>query len=316
MGFYIRISIVVGTVLAFALFVVCFSAPFSFPKKLLIQVHVGETGQDIASNLKADHAIRFETIFKILLRLYGTETAIPAGTYYFPSAENAFQIVWRLHVGDFGLEPIRVVIPEGTDTKEMAVLLSADVPGFNSSQFLTEAEPKEGYLFPDTYFIFPGEDTGEIVSAMEANFNAHVNQLSVTGAVAASGKPFASIITMASLLEKEAPDTQDREIISGILWKRISLGMPLDVDAVFPYITGKTNGDITHADLQIDSPYNTYLNKGLPPGPITNPGLDSIMAAATPTTTPYLYYLSDKKGNFHYSATYAGQLANERKYLQ
>ncbi len=99
---------------------------------------------------------------------------------------------------------------------------------------------------------------------------------------------------MASLLEKEAPDTLNRQIISGILWKRLSLGMP----------------------LQVDVDRDTYLHKGLPLGPITNPGLDAILAAATPTTTPYLYYLSDKDGKFHYSKTFDQQLANQRKYLK
>jgi UPF0755 protein len=91
--------------------------------------------------------------------------------------------------------------------------------------------------------------------------------------------------------------------------------MPLQVDAVFPYIIGKNSLQLTHADLKVDSPYNTYVNKGLPPGPITNPGLDSILAAVNPTKSNYLFYLSDLHGNFHYSVTYAQQLANQRKYL-
>lgn len=90
--------------------------------------------------------------------------------------------------------------------------------------------------------------------------------------------------------------------------------MPLQVDAVFPYITGKNGDDITQNDYVIDSPYNTYTHKGLPPGPITSPGIDAIVAATHASSTPYLYYLSGKDGNFHYSATYEGQLANQKKY--
>ena len=120
---------------------------------------------------------------------------------------------------------------------------------------------------------------------------------------------------MASLLEREVPLTYDRRVVAGILWKRIRLGMPLQVDAVFPYIIGKNSFNLTKSDLATDSPYNTYLYKGLPAGPIANPGLDAILAAVTPLPTSYLYYLSDKYGNLHYSATYEQHLANKHKYL-
>ena len=114
---------------------------------------------------------------------------------------------------------------------------------------------------------------------------------------------------------EEAPDTKDRRIIAGILWKRITIGMPLQVDAVFPYIININSLQLTKSELQTNSPYNTYTNKGLPPGPIASPGLDAILAAVNPTKTNYLYYLSDLKGNMHYCPTYACQLANQRKYL-
>jgi UPF0755 protein len=143
----------------------------------------------------------------------------------------------------------------------------------------------------------------------------HIQEQQTSAAITAFGKPQSQIIIMASILEKEAPDTKDREIISGILWKRISIGMPLQVDSVFPYIIGVNSLQLTKADLATTSPYNTYLYKGLPPGPISNPSLDAILAAAQPTKTNYLYYLSDLKGNMHYCATYACQLANQRKYL-
>ena len=314
-SFRLRLGIVVGIILGFLLYLLCFSPPSSFPKQLLFPVHSGETGLDIATALKIDHAVRSEFLFRVLLRLYGGQTHIAAGTYYFPEPLNAFAIAWRLRVGNFNIEPIKITVPEGTDTEHMSLLLSQSLPIFDANTFLHLAQPHEGFLFPDTYFFYPGESMTDIVQTMHDNFNAHMAAPDVQTAVASSGKSLVQLVIMASLLEKEAPDTKNRQIISGILWKRIELGMPLQVDAVFPYITGKSSGDITRADLQTRSPYNTYLNLGLPPGPITNPGLDSIMAAATPVVTDYLYYLSDKKGNFHYSATYAGQLANEKKYL-
>lgn len=121
---------------------------------------------------------------------------------------------------------------------------------------------------------------------------------------------------MASLLEEEARTTETRKMVSGILWKRLSAGMPLQVDAVFPYIIGKNTFEITLKDLEFDSPYNTYKYKGLPPGPISNPGKDSILAAIYPTKSDYWFYLSDKNGLMHYAITFDEHKINKAKYLK
>ena len=155
----------------------------------------------------------------------------------------------------------------------------------------------------------------EVLGALLTNFQNHITASSTAAAIAKFGKPQNQILTMASILEKEGATTKDREMIAGILWHRIAIGMKLQVDAVFPYIIGVNSLQLTKAELQTDSPYNTYLYAGLPPGPISNPSLDSILAAVTPTKTKDLYYLSDLQGNLHYCATFACQLANEKKYL-
>jgi UPF0755 protein len=121
---------------------------------------------------------------------------------------------------------------------------------------------------------------------------------------------------MASIIEKEAKGEEDRYFISGILWKRISKGIPLQVDAPFLYILGKESSELTRADLAINSPFNTYKNKGLTPSPIGNPGLESIKAAIKPKDSPYLYYLHDSDGNIHYAKTYTEHLKNINKYLK
>ncbi|MBY0473020.1 endolytic transglycosylase MltG [Patescibacteria group bacterium] len=316
MGFYVRAALIGGIIFSFLVYLFLFSAPRSFPQQLLLPVHSGETGYEIASALKASDAIRSQLVFRALLRLSGSSSHVIAGTYYFPHPQNVFTIVWRLQTANFGVEPIKVTIPEGNDVARMSAILEQALPTFDSGTFLTIAKPQEGYLFPDTYFLYPGQSMSDIVKAMRDNFTAHIQDTVVQQTLTASGRSQTDLVIMASLLEKEAPDTANRQIISGILWKRLSLGMPLQVDAVFPFITGKPIDAILQSDYKIDSPYNTYLYKGLPRGPITNPGLDAIIAAATPTTTPYLYYLSDKKGVFHYSKTFNEQLANQRKYLK
>lgn len=294
MGWYLRVALVGGIVLGFLTYFFLFSAPSSFPKELLLPVHGGETGAEIAQALKIDRAIRSELAFRILLRLAGPNLHIVAGSYYFSHPQNAFTIAWRLQVGNFDIEPAKVTIPEGTDVAGIDALLGKALPTFDSQTFLALAQPREGYLFPDTYFLYPGESMTEIVQTMQDNFSTHIADPRVRKVLDASGKSQSDVVIMASLLEGEAADTENRQIISGILWKRLEIGMP----------------------LQVDVDRDTYTRAGLPSAPITNPGIDSILAAATPTTTPYLYYLSDKQGNFHYSTTYAQQMANQKKYLK
>jgi UPF0755 protein len=149
---------------------------------------------------------------------------------------------------------------------------------------------------------------------MNNNFNEKIQ--TVSAQIAVFGKSQSDVIKMASILEDEAQTNTDQKIIAGILWKRIALGIPLEVDSSFRYILATTTQNLTPADLQVDSPYNSYMHAGLPPTPISNPGLASIIDAITPTATPYLYFLSDGEGNMHYAATLAQQDANEAKYLQ
>ena len=123
------------------------------------------------------------------------------------------------------------------------------------------------------------------------------------------------IVTMASILEKEAKNTRDRKMIAGVLWNRLDRGMLLQVDAVFLYTIGRTTFDLTMKDLASDSPYNTYRYKGLPPTPIGSPSLDSLVAAMTPTKSDYLFYLADNDHVTHYSKTYREHLRKKRLYL-
>jgi UPF0755 protein len=124
------------------------------------------------------------------------------------------------------------------------------------------------------------------------------------------------LVIMASLLEREAKTLADKRMVAGILWNRIKIGMPLQVDAVFGYIHDRATYSPSFDDLHVDSPYNTYLNKGLPPGPIDNPGLDSIIAAATPTKTSDLYYLTGSDGQMHYAKTFEQHKQNRALYLK
>ena len=153
-----------------------------------------------------------------------------------------------------------------------------------------------------------------MIEATEKNFKDKIAALNEK--IVVFNQSLEEIIIMASLLEEEARQLETKQMIAGILWKRIKMGMPLQVDSSFQYVNGKNTFTLSLDDLKIDSPYNTYLYKGLPPTPISNPGLDSILAALTPTVSNYLYFLTGKDGNMRYAVTHDQHVANKEKYLR
>jgi UPF0755 protein len=245
--------------------------------------------------------------------LFGGTKGIIAGDYFLNNRQNTILIAYKFSRGDFRLTPIKVTIPEGLNIFEIAKIISEKFPQIPEETFRELAKVNEGYLFPDTYFFLPNVLAQDILLEMNRNFNLRIKTLDIE--INNFGKPLSDIIKMASIIEKEARTMEARQIIAGILWKRISIGMPLQVDVSFKYINGKVTEDLTLADLKIDSPYNSYLYKGLPPTPIANPGLDSIKATIKPIKTDYLYFLSDKNGEMYYAKDYAGHLHNKELYL-
>ncbi len=302
-------------ILIFLIYFVTIAAPFNFPSASLLKIPKGSSVSEVAVLLKEKNIIHSSQLFKLVERLYGADTPVISGEYFFPGPESLFTIVARLVHGDRELVPVRVRIPEGATAQQISDLLEQKVPDFDDTTFFAAAKPREGMLFPDTYFFLPGEDPTEVLGAMLANFELQISASSTATAITKFGKSQNEILTMASIVEREGATTADRKMIAGILWHRIAIGMRLQVDAVFPYIIGVNSFQLTKADLLTDSPYNTYLYKGLPPGPISNPSLDSIMATVQPAKTNDLYYLSDMNSVVHYCATYACQLANQKKYL-
>ncbi|MFA6338862.1 MAG: endolytic transglycosylase MltG [Candidatus Paceibacterota bacterium] len=289
------------------------SPPSDFPKNYIVTIKEGTISSDISSLLKSEHIIKYEFMNNIFVRLLGGHRKIVSGDYFFNKPENAFTIATRIIGGKFELEPIKITIPEGTSIREMSDILSKKLTNFNEQEFISYTQGKEGYLFPDTYFFFPNTKIEKIVSMMEDNFQKKID--SIKSEITASGKPLKDIVIMASIIEAEANTSESRAIVSGILWKRLNIGMPLQVDAAFEYINGKNTSELTKKDLTVNSPYNTYKNKGLPPTPINNPGIDSLLAAVKPTQTPYLYYLSDKNTKIHYAKTLEEHNQNIKDYL-
>ncbi len=304
--------IVGGTVLTWS-YVALVQPPDDFPLGPLVTVPEGASLSEAARVLSESHAIRSEIAFKSFVKLSGHEGDIHAGDYLFKEPRDVFSVARALITGAYGLEPTRIRVREGATTKEMAALFAANLQRFDSAHFLASAQPQEGYFFPDTYFFLPNATDKLVEETMRQNFDEKI--ASIQPRIASSTHSLAEIVTMASILEREAYNTQDRRMIAGVLWNRLAKGMALQVDVTFAYTIGKGTFQLTMKDLTSDSPYNTYKYKGLPPTAIGSPSLDSILAAVTPIKSDNLYFLADHHGVTHYCKTYACQLANKAKYF-
>ncbi len=286
------------------------SAPFQFPRNYTIAIPEGFTVAQTAQLLEEENIIRSSTFFITLITLFGGDTGVVSGLYSFERPKSIFSVVYRLNTGSVTSEFTRVTIPEGATVREIAGILKDSFPDLDSDEFIVQALPEEGYLFPETYLFAPGVGAEQIIATMRRQFDETIVLLEAD--IARFGKPISDIVIMASLLEKEARLFETRQTVAGILWDRIEIGMPLQVDAVFGYILNTATFSPTFDQLEIDSPYNTYTNKGLPPGAIANPGFEALKATVTPIKTPYLFYLTGKDGQMHYGRTFEEHLANRR----
>lgn len=286
--------------------------PTPFPSGAIVTVEEGAGLYKLSEKLGEEGVIRSPFWFRAGAILLGGERLMKAGQYYMEGPESPFLIAWRILHGRYNLETIKLTIPEGFTVKKISSLFDERFSLFDNATFETAAP--EGYLFPDTYFMPVTATASSTIKIMRDNFIRKI--FAVMPEVEKSGQTLEEIVTMASIIEAEANNQKDREIVSGILWKRIKNGMPLQVDATFVYVNGKTTAELTTEDLKIDSPFNTYVKLGLPPHPISNPGIESIQAALNPTTTPYFYFLTGKDGNMYYSRTFDEHVANKQKHLR
>jgi UPF0755 protein len=315
---FLRSFFVVGVVgilvIVFCILSALFIPTSRFPVGAYIEIPTGATLQQTADILEGRGIIGSSFLFREYVRFFENDNFVVAGKYFFDTRLCLASVARRLTTGEYGIPRLKILIPEGTDVTEIAILLKTEISDFDSKKFLSLSLKEEGYLFPDTYFFFGTVTPEEVMMAMKENFANKTKDLQPK--ILASKKTLHDILTMASILERETKTPEARRIVSGILWKRIKIGMPLQVDATFSYINGKTTYNLTAEDLHIDSKYNTYEYKGLPPGPICNPGIDSIIATLEPTTSSYLYYLSEKDGTMHYAKTFDEHKVNKFKYIK
>ncbi|HEY4512422.1 MAG TPA: endolytic transglycosylase MltG [Candidatus Paceibacterota bacterium] len=277
---------------------------------VLFEVKEGMGAKQIGEALSDAGIITSGSLFTVITSILRHEGSGVTGVYLFESPTGVINAEYRISHGKFDLSSVKITFPEGFTVKQIADRLDARLPLFDREKFWSIASTSEGYLFPETYFFVPKKDEREIFSALTLMFREQTKNL-----MALSSKDKSDIVAMASILEKEVKSSEDRRIVSGILWKRIKIGMALQVDATLDYERNKTSAELTAEDLKEDSPYNTYTRTGLPPSPINNPGLDAIKAALEPKASLYLYFLTDSDNNVHYAKDFEEHKRNKEKYL-
>ena len=273
-------------------YILVLSAPAHFPVGSTVRVEKGVSLRSVSTMLVKENIVRSRAAFEFFVILFGREKGVVSAEYYFERKLPVLEVARRLGGGKHLTAPVSVTIPEGFNVEEIADTFRTRLLSFNKESFLSKSKSLEGYLFPDTYFFFTNATEDDVIRLMNSNFEKKVEPL--RGEIESSGKTREEIIIMASIIEKEAKGDGDRGIISGILWRRLSLGMALQVDAA----------------------PETYKNKGLPQMPIANPGLEAIYAALRPQASPYLYYLHDPEGKIHYAKNFAEHVNNKVKYLK
>ena len=283
------------------------------PKTFVIKS--GEPLDTIANNLADEGLIRNKVVFYLTVKKLGLERKIQAGEFQLSPDMSASELANNL---THGTSDTQITLIEGMRKEEMAAIISKT---FNIPEIEIESKTKEGYIFPDTYFI-PKNASSDVILSIIIN-NAKFNEAlqTIKNKSKLSEK---EVLILASLVEREARQPATREKIAGIIIKRYLADWPLQIDATVQYVLGYQptekswwKKELTEEDLKIYSPFNTYKYPGLPPEPICSPSLSSIEAVinANPST-PYWYYITDPQGVMHYAVTLEEHEANVRKYLR
>ncbi len=279
------------------------------PKIFTIQQGAGVRA--ISKDLKDQGLIKSPVAFFLLTKKLGIDQKIQAGDYRLFPSMDAGEIAKELTHGTLD---IWITVPEGQRADEIAATLKEKMPKYDPS-WDGVLEQNEGFLFPDTYLFPKDADITTIVGIMTKNFDTKYSGLNTSK----SGLSKAELVTLASLIEREARHPQDRPLVASVIYNRLSLGMKLDLDASIQYALGNSKNwwptlPDSGGNVLPGSAYNTYTHGGLPPTPISNPGLASLQAAANPATSDYLFYITDKNGINHYAKTLDEQEANIQKY--
>ena len=330
-GFIISVLIVLGI---FSLFFYFYQINYPLAKEgdeVSFVIESGQSPQKIAEALEDQEIIKSSFWLRYYLKTNDLASKIIAGTFSLSTKMSISQIAKKITTLDTINDEGEIILIEGWNTEEIGTYLENE--GFctknawldllgtydaSNYDFLDKeliSNNLEGYLFPDTYRVYKDASCENILVKLLNNFDRKFSK-EMRADIVSQNKSIFEIITMASIIEKEVTSTEDMEIVSGLFWDRIKNRQALESCATLAYILGENKTQYSLEDTQINSPYNTYRNRGLPPGPITNPGLNAIKAAIYPIYTDYNYFLSDPKtGDTIWSKTFEEHKQNKWKYL-
>ena len=309
--FTLFIAVIATGIFVYKTLITPHTATQTYP--FVVNIPSGANLNTVTQKLGAENIISSPTVFRLVMLVTGQESSVKSGEYTFKGPLSMLGVIEKLVRGRYEYDPVKLIIREGEDSKTIAKNIVQAFPKLNENDVYEKLKIKEGYIFPETYSFAPFADIDEILKTTTREFDKRIARFDAS--FASTTKTKAEILTIASILEKEVPREVDMKMVSGIIYNRLAKNMPLQMDSTVGYITGKASLELVTADLKIDSPYNTYVAKGLPPTPIGNPGEASIRAALYPEKHEYLFFLSDKDGVNHYAKTYAEHLRNRRVYL-
>lgn len=303
------------------------------PEEVSLEIPEGSSSSQIAKLLKDNNLIRSELVFRLVLKKNKVENLLKAGYYTLNTGMDVNEIIGELTKGGKNKNVVTFTIPEGYELemiaeklskeglvdKERFLELTSDKKYFEDKfPFLSElkaGQSLEGYLFPSTYEVYLGASEEDIIEKMLTQFQ-RVFEEKVKGHMDNVALSFNEVVTLASIIEREAKIDEERPLISAVFHNRLKIGMPLQSCATVQYILGERKEVLTEADTRIESDYNTYIHKGLPPGPIASPGEKSLIAAVKPENVDYLFFRTkeDGTGGHVFSTTYEEHLkANPNK---
>lgn len=280
-----------------------------FPRDGDVLVEEGGTIRSVAVGLADAHVVRSAFYLYLVLTFMYPDEYVQAGMYRFPTALTTKEVASSIISGNHQSPLLRVTFPEGFRARDFYTYFT-----LNNTLPTSTLIEHEGYLFPDTYFVVKDANADDVRKVMEQTFHKRIEPY--TTRISASGFSKHEVVILASIIEREAKDAESRRMVAGVLLNRLRDNMPLQVDATLDYILDKESSELTLADLKIESPFNTYTRRGLPPAPIANPGIDAIEAVLSPTESEFYYYLTAPDGTFYYAKTFEEHKLNKATYLK
>lgn len=330
LGVLLFLGLLVAGTLAFIDYALFQPGPLQ-SEALIFEVRPGQGLRIVSRNLETRGLVPFGFVLETFGRYRGYAGRLQAGSYRISRSMAPAEILAKIVSGDAVVEELTVTIPEGWSLDDIeryfeelglfsrerfqeAAVMSAAYADFEFLGAIEYDTILDGYLFPDTYRVFPDSTPESIVRRMLANFQQRVI-VGLAEELAVDDRGLHEILTLASIVQAESANDEEMPLVAGVFWKRLLEWIPLESDATVNYVLGTNKRQPTFADTEVDDPYNTYENYGLPPGPIGNPGLPAIRAALAPAEHPYYFFLHPEEGGIVLSRTFAEHLANKARYL-